>query len=81
VGVALDEAGRQHVVGEASLDPVRPPSGQFVQAARAEDAAAAHGDMGGGGAARIEGDDAARLENGRLVHGPAPATAARIEAV
>ena len=60
VAVALDQAGHQHLVGEARVEPVRAPAGEVVEAAGAEDAAVAYRDVRRLGAGRVHREDALR---------------------
>ena len=60
MAVAFDQAGHQHLVGEPLVQRIGAPPRQFVQRARADDAAVAHRDMACVRPGRIHGDDLAR---------------------
>ena len=59
MAVAFDETRQDHLVAEALIEIEAAPSLEFIECAGAQDAAIAHRDMGGVGAGRIHGDDAA----------------------
>ena len=59
MAVAFDKARQDHLVAEALIEIEAAPTPEFIKGAGAQDAAIAHRDMGGVGAGRIHGDDAA----------------------
>lgn len=59
MGMPLDKAGHQHLVGKTFVQPVFAPARQFVQRANAQNMAVADRDMAGRRALRIHGDDLA----------------------
>ncbi len=69
VGVAFDQSGHQHLVGEALVQRERPPAAQLVQAAHGQDAAVAHRHMGGFGPGGRHREDPAGGVDGGLGHG------------
>ena len=59
MAVALDETRHDHLVAEALIEIEATPAPEFIEGAGAKDAPVTHRDMGGVGAGRIHGDDAA----------------------
>ena len=76
MAVALHQTRHQDLVRKASIELVFAPSGQFVEAAGAEDRAVAHRDMGRERPARIHRDDFAGLVDGG--HGINPRQATKV---
>ena len=65
MAVAFDQARHQHLAGEALVQPVVAPAGQFLKRAGAENAAVAHRHMGGVRTGRVHGDDpGCRIDRG-----------------
>ena len=69
VGVRLDHARHDHVLGEASVDGVRSPARALVERTGGEDPSVPYGDRLDRGLRRIHRDDGPRRKDGDLAHG------------